>query len=242
MVTERDFSSGETTSSWRPSYRPISAEWPTCVSKQMQSPVEPDTSNLWMSSLAGSGPPIRLTSDTEKIEQPGSWSHDSAWFVYTVVEDRQSLDDAPKSPNLRQRHFGDPGERRARIGRDSHLVAATGDWILYDDMGLKLLSAGGKAPRALGLRDTVCAFARDADLLHCLPTKAGPGLLVTRDFTGAIVREVGPVDAENAPRTDRHASVAAHADTRRQRCDVQRATVEAIQLLLVEGLDTVALP
>ena len=111
-------------------------------------------------------------------------------------------------------------------------------------MGLKLISADGadgRAPRALGLNHTVCAFARAGDLLHCLRTIPGPNALVTRDFTGAIVREVGPVVPENVPRTTGTPALrlTLTPDGNGVTYSVNRPLS---QLLLVEGLDTVALP
>ena len=167
VVTERDFTSGVTWVFMAPEVSPD-------LSRVAYLRVEADaaggavTSNLWMSSLAG-GPPIRLTSDAEKIENSGSWSPDGKWFVYTVVEaDNRSM-------TLRKvRTLGQAASEILANGeRESDAIpiwSPDGDWILYDDMGLKLISAEGVAPRALGLKNTVCAFARDAELLHCIPT------------------------------------------------------------------------
>jgi len=238
VVTERDFTSGVTYFFMAPDVSPD-------LSRVAYIRVESDaaggavSSNLWMSSLAG-GLPIRLTSDAERIEQPGSWSPDGKWFVYTVVgADNRSM-------TLRKvRTLGQAdSEILAKGEPESDAIpiwSPDGRWILYDDMGLKLISADGGAPRALGLRNTVCAFARDAELLHCIPYRTPAMALVNVDFTGRIVREVGPVAAEHRPQTN--GTPALRLSLTPDGTGVTYSVARpVIQLLLVEGLEKVALP
>ena len=118
-----------------------------------------------------------------------------------------------------------------------------GHWILYDDVGLKLISADGGGPACARAKEHgVRVRTRRRSCLHCLPEPCPDQvLLVTRDFTGAIVREVGPVAAENVPRTTGTPALrlTLTPDGNGVTYSVNRPLS---QLLLVEGLDTVALP
>ena len=189
------------------------------------------TSHLWMSSLDGSSPPVRLTSDDEKIENSGSWSPDGKWFVYTVTgADNRSM-------TLRKvRTLGHAASKILASGEPESDAIPTwspdGRWILYDDVGLKLISADGAdgRPRVRSASThTVCAFARAGDLLHCLRTIPGPDASRDPGFHGRHRPRGRAGRSGECAAHHRHSRVAPHADTRRQRCDVQREpSIESI--------------
>jgi hypothetical protein len=235
-VTARDFPSGTTWVFMAPEVSPD-------LSRVIYLRVEGDAaggairSHLWMSSVSG-GPPTQLTRDAETIEQPGSWSPDGRWYVYTVVgADGHSM----TLKKVRTLGHAEP-ELLANGEVESAAVPAwspDGRWILYDDAGLKLISPDGGGPHELGLKNTVCAFARGAELLHCIRLQTLA--LVTADFTGRIMHEVGPIPPEHRPSTYGEPALRLTLTP-----DGTGATYSvsspAIQLLLVDGLDAVAMP
>jgi len=61
-----------------------------------------------------------------------------------------------------------------------------GNWILFDDDGLRLTAADGSETRDLGVTDALCTFARTPETLYCIDNAYGVGerKVVVRRFDG----------------------------------------------------------
>ena len=70
--------------------------------------------------------------------------------------------------------------------------------MLYDDDGLKLISAESGTVHDLKIKGALCTFARDEPLLYCITQFYDEARFAVVDFDGSE-RVVGPVARENRP-------------------------------------------
>jgi DNA-binding winged helix-turn-helix (wHTH) protein/Tol biopolymer transport system component len=190
---------------------------------------------LWMSSLSG-GAPMRLR-DRAAHENPGSWSPDSAWYVYEEVQG----DGSRALRKARTSGTSEPETLATGISSESVPVWSTdGRWILFDDDGLKLIAADGSETRELGVKDALCTFARAPELLYCIEIAAGKGNLVTRSFDGAA-RVVSSVAQEHWPAASGSPGLRLSLTPDGEGVTYSVGSAR-VQLLLAEGLADVPLP
>jgi hypothetical protein len=119
----------------------------------------------------------------------------------------------------------------------------SGEWILSNDRGMtKLFAADGQQTRHLNI-DGLCAFALDAEFLYCLqaPRPDGSRSLVTVDFNGSTLREIGSIAPEHAPRAPIVPSLRLTWTPDRKGLTYSTGT-NSTNLWLVDGLDTVPPP
>jgi Tol biopolymer transport system component len=154
-------------------------------------------SRLWISAVAG-GSPVPLTS-APGFEWPGSWSPDANWYAYGHVEAGLTL------KKVRTSGQAEPVTLAANLSRvtlAAPVWSPDGAWILYEDAGLKLISADGATTRDLRIADAVCTFARNGEALYCLQDLRAPGAqlqLFTVNLLGEERRVIGSVARAYAP-------------------------------------------
>ena len=197
----------------------------------------PTGARLWMSSVTA-GPPMRLRDRTVQ-ENAGSWSPDSAWYVYTEVQPdgRRMLKKARTSDT------SEPETLAVHERSPSGTVpiwSPDGRWILFDGDGLKLISSDGSVTRELGVNNAVCAFAHDEELLYCIESSRGVRNLVARSFDGTA-RVIGPVAQEHQPAVTGGPALRLSLTPDGEGLTYSTGSAR-VQLLLVDGLADVPLP
>lgn len=80
----------------------------------------------------------------------------------------------------------------------------SGNWILYSDHGLKLISPDGKQKRDLPFPpDTLCTFSGNGLLLFCLSpeeeVRNSPLQIFSADLEGGSQRKIGALSPEYVP-------------------------------------------
>jgi serine/threonine protein kinase/Tol biopolymer transport system component len=198
-------------------------------------------SRLWMSSVAGGGAPVPLMSKPTNSD-PGSWSPDGLWYVYLA------FDSSGQYALWKVRTTGTAEPEMITTGlqlRSPELPAVwstSGDWILHENDGMKLIASDGKTTRDLKMGKAVCAFARDAERMYCIRIRGPDGLsFVEIDFEGTVVRVIGSVSPEYAPQSSLGSSLRLTLAPDGKSVTYSVATRSA-NLWLMDGLDTVALP
>jgi DNA-binding winged helix-turn-helix (wHTH) protein/dipeptidyl aminopeptidase/acylaminoacyl peptidase len=235
IVTDQDFPPGTT---WRFLAPQLSPDG----SRVIYLRVEADATGagtygyLWMSSVAG-GAPVRLT-DGSTREASGSWSPDGNAYVYTEVsrEGKRAIKVARTSGQSAPSILVADAPSTAFLP----VWSPDGSWVLYDDDGLKLISVESGAIRDLKIKGALCTFARDEPLLYCITQFYDEARFAVVDFDGSE-RVVGSFARENRPAVG--SSPALHLSLTP---DGQGVTYSVnrnrMRLLLVDGLDSVALP
>jgi len=235
LVTPRDFPLGTTAFLVAPQ---VSPDGTRVMYTRVESQGRGATgARLWMSSLAA-GAPIRLRSGVAH-QNPGSWSPDSAWYVYEELQGDGTF-------ALRKaRTSGASEPDTLAVGVRSESVpewSPDGRWILFDDDGLKLIAADGGEPRDLGVKDALCVFARTPDMLYCIEHASGLGerKLVSRSFDGTT-EVVGSLAMEHRPDSPVSPGLRLSLTP-----DGEGVTYSIrnrrVQLLLADGLDSLPLP
>jgi Tol biopolymer transport system component len=236
LVTARNFPAGGTQWFMGPTLSPDGR-------RVIYTHIAPDgVPKLWISPVAGGGAPAPLTNDAT-TEFPGSWSPDGSWYVYYRLDPPLSLNKVrttgqaePEVLKANPRFFAGGG-----VG-GSPVWSPNGEWILYHDAGVKLMSPDGATIRDLG-RNGLCAFANDSERLYCLGPAAADGSrpFVSVNLDGTEERHIGAVPTDRWPAASLgpalRLTVSPDGDS------VTYSVGEASSnLWLVEGLDTVALP
>jgi eukaryotic-like serine/threonine-protein kinase len=194
LVTSRDFPPDTTKWFMAPALSPDGGRVIYSRIEQTQG------SALWMSSVAG-GAPVRVSKDDPEAPFGGSWSPDGAWFVYIAVHDGKAALKKVKTSGQAKPEVLKPG-----LVRTSSMLpvwSPAGDWILYSDQGLKLISPDGKSTRDLSsLGDAACAFSSNGSMLYCgrpEPGGNGRGQIFSASLEGKIERMIGSQAPEFQP-------------------------------------------
>jgi Tol biopolymer transport system component len=167
---------------------------------------------LWISSVENQdAPPVRLVRrdvNDASGEVAGSWSPQGDRFAYWRVDHRNP---DPKRRVLLMT------VRTEGLGRPKELIAAsaqghlpvwspTGDWILYGDNGLKLISPTGGTPRDLGILGALCTFSHDGRRLYCFEANtaqtASRRELYSVNLEGKDRQQITVVPSEYVPSVD----------------------------------------
>ncbi len=201
VVTPRDFPPGTTQSFMTPSVSPDGA-------RVIYGRVERggELLAMWVSSVSG-GAPVRVTTAAARGEEaPGAWSPDGAWFVY--------WDRKPGAVSLNRVRTTGRAQPEILIPKVTPTGSAvpvwspSGDWILHDNGGWRLLSPDGKTERDLDLRASVCTFSRDGSTLFCFRQElsqasagARGGVLFSRAPGGGPEHVIARLTSTEAPRT-----------------------------------------
>ena len=146
------------------------------------------------------GAPVRVTNtQVEHSERPGAWSPDGAWFTYwDLVGTVTSVN------RVRTTGQATPAVLVPRIDRVGNAVPAwspTGEWILHNSNGWRLMSPDGKTERDLTLKADVCALARDAAVLYCARTEGVGGVFFSRPVAGGPDRVIAKLGPSQVPAT-----------------------------------------
>ena len=154
---------------------------------------------MWMSAVAG-GAPVPLFKD-EAIQIPGSWSPDGEWIAFLRFLNGKAQLYKVKTTGEARPELLKTDLKRSGSG-SVPAWSPTGEWILTEDDGMKLISPDGKAERDLNLGNVlVCGFSRDGALLYCMRQErtSGPGVYFSVPVAGGPERVIGPVAPENKP-------------------------------------------
>jgi Tol biopolymer transport system component len=144
---------------------------------------------LWMSAVAG-GSPVRLVkSDTDR-GAAGSWSPDGSWFVYWGYKGGQTSLNKIKTTGQAESEV-----LKANVKVEGNWVpvwSPAGDWILYEDGGVKLISPDGKTTRDLASKSAwAYAFSRDGKRLYGIRQVAGRAELFSMSVAGGAEKTIG---------------------------------------------------
>jgi Tol biopolymer transport system component/DNA-binding winged helix-turn-helix (wHTH) protein len=194
LVTSGDFPPGTTAAFMNPLLSPDG-------SRIIYSRIERSgPARIWMSSVAG-GAPVRVDTHEADQEQPGSWSPDGAWIAalrfYGGKTDLYKI----KTTGHAQPELLQEGLRRSGSGI-MPAWSPTGEWILNDDGGPKLISPDGKITRELKLgKVLICGFSRDGALLYCMRQERinAPGELFSVPVAGGPEKIIGSFAPEYRP-------------------------------------------
>lgn len=157
--------------------------------------------HLWMSAMSG-GSPVRVVKDDTERDFAGSWSPDGLWFVFLGVE--------ADSLALKKVKTNGQAVPETLVGKVQTPVlpvwSPKGDWILYNDHGIKLIAPDGKTPpRDLGpgLTNAICTFSADQALLYCVrqtkPSEGGVYQLISVNLEGKNEHVIGTLPDGGVP-------------------------------------------
>jgi Tol biopolymer transport system component len=192
LVTERDFPPGTTQWFMAPILSPD-------ATRVIYARVERDgPCRLWMSAVAG-GSPLLLVRSGAQSDFAGSWSPDGNWFAYWhMQEGRTSLN------KVKTTGQAEPEVLRADVKRGGQWVpvwSPSGDWILHEDGGVKLISPDGKTMRSLSSTSAVAyAFSADGQTLYGIREAAAGGVaLFSMSIAGGAQKTVASLGPEYRP-------------------------------------------
>ena len=193
IVTERDFSTGATSSFMCPSLSPDGTRLIFCR-------VEADGKAvyLWMSSVSG-GSPVRLTDSVDISEHSGGWSPDGKWYVYLGAEGGTVSVRRVLTAGRATSEVLVPPVDWENNGFALPIWSPAGDWILYNNNGWRLLALDGRTERDLGLHATVCAFSHDSSDLYYVRQSVRGGVLATAPVFGGAERIIANLAEDQLP-------------------------------------------
>jgi Tol biopolymer transport system component len=237
LVTARDFPQGATQWFMGPELSPDGSRviylWGEAHSS--------GPARLWMSAVAGGGPVPLVPEEASVRAFTGTWSPDGNWYVYRTLEGGVESIRKVRTSGQGQSEILKSNVRRAGA-QWVPIWSPRGDWILYPDVGNKLMSVDGRTTRDLG-PNAACAFARDGRRLYCLrdPQPDGSRQLVSLDLDKAGEQMIGRVPAEYVPNNG--LAPALHLTLTPDGSAITYSVLESsTNLWLVEGLDSVPLP
>ncbi|MEX2271940.1 MAG: protein kinase [Vicinamibacterales bacterium] len=160
IVTERDFPSDTTRGFMAPT---LSPDGTRVIYTRLE---KTGPTRLWMSAVAGGAPVRLLKGPAAGDEYGGGWSPDGRWFVFW-----SSQEGTTSLMRVKTGGESDPEVLRPAVDRTgSNIVPAwspTGEWILYFDQGMKLISPDGKTIRDLpSIGVSPYGFSRDGHTLY----------------------------------------------------------------------------
>ena len=153
-----------------------------------------------MSAITG-GSPVRLVKGSAERERPGSWSPDGNWFVYYhVAEGRSSLN---KVKTTGQAEAEVLKADISPVGAWLPVWSPSGDWILYADGGVKLISPDGKTTRHLSSTTAEAyTFSADGRTVYGIRRAAADRLeLFSMSVEGGAEKTIGSFGREHLPMT-----------------------------------------
>ena len=205
--------------------------------------IEPSGSaQLWMSAVAG-GAPVRLVKAIADSDDAGSWSPDGNWFVYLHITQagKTSLN------KVKTTGQAEPDVVKADVNRTGEWVpvwSPSGEWILHDDGGVKLISPDGKTTRDVSSKSALAyAFSTDGKTIYGIRQVAGEDRLnlFSVSVAGGAEKTIGSLGSEYRPASN--LSPALRLSLSPDGKSVTYSTLKwTSNLWLMEGLDTVALP
>jgi Tol biopolymer transport system component len=159
--------------------------------------------HMWISAMSGGSPVPLLNGDAAGFA--GSWSPDGNWFAYLEVQNGKPSVNKVKTTGQANSEVLQSFLPPSAPGTAFTMVpvwSPAGDWILYSDHGLKLVSPDGKTTRDLASLDGICTFSRDGSQLYCVH-RQGTGDhrvdLFSADLEGKIRRTIGSLPPEYLP-------------------------------------------
>jgi len=157
---------------------------------------------LWISAVAG-GSPVQLVNGSAQRERAGSWSPDGKWFVYTShsKDGRSSLNKVNTTGQAEAEVL--KADINPIVGNWLPVWSPSGDWILYDDRGVKLISPDGKTTRHLSSTTAVAyTFSSDARTIYGIRRAAADRLeLFSMSVAGGTEKTIGSFGREHLPVT-----------------------------------------
>jgi eukaryotic-like serine/threonine-protein kinase len=192
LVTARDFPAGTTQWFMAPGLSPDAA-------RVIYLRIGRDTpGRLWMSAVTG-GAPVPVVKGSAGSEFPGSWSPDGNWYVYW-----QTHDDQVSLARVKTTGEAEPEVLRPNVKPTKGWIpvwSPSGDWILHDDGGVKLMSPDGKTTRELSSASAVAyAFSADGRTLYGLRKLADDRLeLFSTSVAGGAEKKIGTLGPEYLP-------------------------------------------
>jgi len=154
---------------------------------------------LWISAVAG-GSPVRLVKGSAERERAGSWSPDGKWLVYIHEEGGRSSLNKVKTTGQAE---AEVLKADITVGNWLPVWSPSGDWILYDDGGVKLISPDGKTTRHLSSTSAVAyTFSADGRTIYGIRRAAADRLeLFSMSVAGGTERTIGSFGREHLPVT-----------------------------------------
>jgi Tol biopolymer transport system component len=199
-----------------------------------------------MSAVAG-GAPVRLVKASADVDFAGSWSPDGNWFVYWrfAQAGKTSLNKVKTTgqaePEIVKADVKDPTET---AGAWVPVWSPSGEWILYKDGGVKLISPDGKTTREVSSTSTLaCAFSADGKTIYGIREVTGEDRLnlFSMSVAGGAEKTIGSLGSEYRPAS--HLTTALRLSLTPDGKSLTYSTVKSTSnLWLMEGLETVALP
>ena len=157
---------------------------------------------LWMSAVTG-GSPVRLVKGSAERERAGSWSPDGKWLVYIHVsqEGRSSLNKVRTTGQAEAEVL--KADISPVVGHWLPVWSPAGDWILYDDRGVKLISPDGKTTRHLSsTTHWAYTFSGDGRTIYGIRRAAADRLeLFSMSVAGGTEKTMGSFGREHLPVT-----------------------------------------
>jgi len=154
---------------------------------------------LWISSVDG-GSPVPLVKGGAERERAGSWSPDGKWFVYIHESEGRSSLNKVKTTGQAEAEI-----LKADISPDAGwlpLWSPSGDWILYADRGVKLISPEGKTTRDLSSNTAVAyTFSADGRTIYGIRPASDRLELFSRSVDGGTEKTIGSSGREHLPAT-----------------------------------------
>ena len=144
---------------------------------------------------------MRLVKGSAERDRAGSWSPDGNWFVYIHWEGGRSSLNKVKTTGQAEPEILKAGVKP--VGDWLPVWSPSGDWILYADGGVKLISPDGKTTRHLSSTTAIAyAFSADGQTIYGIRPVAAERLeLFSVSVAGGTEKTIGSFGREHHPRT-----------------------------------------
>ncbi len=160
--------------------------------------------HLWMSAVAG-GSPVRLVKSDTDNGVAGSWSPDGNWFVYREIKGGQNYLNKVKTTGQAEAAVLKANIKWVDEDDWVPVWSPAGDWILYEDGGVKLISPDGKTTRDLASKSAVAyAFSTDGKMLYGIRQATGRAELFSMSVAGGAEKTMGSLGQEYLPGSPLH--------------------------------------
>jgi Tol biopolymer transport system component len=191
VVTPRDFPPG-TTRFLNPTLSPDAAR--VIYGRRGR-----DGNHLWISALAGGAPvPLVKRGRDVEVEVDGSWSPDGKWYAYRKLFPVSSLNKVKTTGQAVPEVLKEKVDPR---GGWLPVWSPAGDWILYDDQGVKLTSPDGKTTRPISSTSAdAWAFSADGRTLYGIRKVVPERLeLFSVSVAGGPEKTIGSLGLDDRP-------------------------------------------
>jgi Tol biopolymer transport system component len=186
---------------------------------------------------------VRLVKASADSDYAGSWSPDGNWFVYWHASQAGKL----SLNKVKTTGQAEPDVVKADVNPSAGWVpvwSPSGEWILHDDGGVKLISPDGKTTRDVSATSALAyAFSTDGKTIYGIRQVAGEDRLnlFSISVAGGTEKTIGSLRSEYRPAS--RLSPALRLSLTPDGKSLTYSTVKRTEnLWLIEGLDTVALP